>query len=236
MKRVKIPHRMDESATKWMFKFFHANQWRLPEWMDWDDFVKMGEEAYYEARHRYPTAIDRPHIMRLFQLVLFSRVTSLATRRSEETQEDKEAFELASIMYASEDPPIELALDAVPLRFRALLMRLIEEGEPSLAMLAQNPSERARTQSSLSAPMRRTSAGLETLNDRLCELGGFERGTSVADTIRSYLTPQTVERKRVKYRPQTGEIVEKLQRLGCSPKQIERHIRNLRSAPRYRVV
>lgn len=253
------PHLMDKPAQRYMFKVLHKNQWRLPDWMEWEDLVGVGVEAYYFVRQRYPDAHDKRHIMALFMRVLKTRIDILSNSKSEQVPEDRD-FELESLVYGStkpgsleslEDTSIAFALDAVPTTFRALLTRLITEGVGEEPATPGPALQRDVARSPLYAPYRRFSDGLETLNDRLCWLGGFDPKKvnivkilqeclgpqlSALDIFREYLTEETSTRTKIKSKRTTGEIYKKLEGLGCSTQQIERHIRMLRTSPRTRAI
>lgn len=249
VRKKSVPHFMDGPARKYMFKVLHKERWRFPDWMEWEDLVSFGIECYYEVRRRYPDAHDKRHIMALFVRVLFSRLNAVCIRRGKMVPEDKTvSLELASWVYGSskpgaienlaEDAPIAFALDAVPNAFRALLMRLITEGVAEVPTTPGPALQRDVALSPLYAPYRRFSEGLETLNERLCWMGGFDpKQVNIVKILADHLTPETKPpRKMIKSKRTTGDIYQKLERLGCSSQQIDRHIRALRTAPRTRVV
>lgn len=245
--------RMDKGARGWLYNYVKKNLWRYPEWMDFEDLIDYGVECYYVARRKYPTATERKHIMRLFMLVVHSRFTNLAVRKGRNRSIDCVFFDNVRDAYGSSwdittvpgEQPIEQALDALPNTLRRLVMRLIQEGHlgdpKSLPPISKGlwfwePIPRDQS-SSLANPLQRGEHHRETFNERLCALGGFDpQRLNLPDIIRLFLTAPTKSRQMAKYRPMTGKIRERLERLGCTPEQIEKHITQLRSAPRTRGV
>lgn len=255
--RVRKPNKldkMDQGARRWLYGYVKKNFWRYPDWMEFEDLIDYGVECYYVVRRKYPTAVDRPHIMRLFMLVVHSRFTNLSVRKKGVDATDFESWRQnvrdsygvhRTVYDLPAESPIERALDAVPNRFRSLLIRLIEDGyvaDPknlppvTKGLWFWEPAPRDQS-SKLAMPLQRQAHHRETFNERLCQLGGFDpERINLADILRMFLTTPTNSRQMIKSRPVTGKIREQLERLGCTPEQIESHIRQLRSAPRMRGV
>lgn len=249
VRKVPKPHLMDGGARKWMYAYLWKNRWRLPVWMEWEDLVTFGIECYYVVRQRYPGAHDRAHIMALFKKVMLSQLTNMANAKTKEVEIDRywgnrlfENDRIGRYGGANEDqaeaePGIEAALDAVPTALRPLLVRLFEEWPSELPLQAERASQRDVMRSSLAAPYRRFDDGLETLNQRLCWLSGFDpKKINIVKVLCDHLRPSGVKQERIKYRHPTGKIRERLEALGCSPAQVEKHINSLRTSPRYRTV
>ena len=74
----------DQGARNWLYKYARKQLWRVSDWMDYDDLVQDGYEAYFETRRRYPDAVDPPHIMTLFQLVFRSHIENMVKRRGKQ--------------------------------------------------------------------------------------------------------------------------------------------------------
>lgn len=249
VRRVHKPHLMDDGARKWMYAYLWKNRWRLPVWMEWEDLVTFGIECYYVVRQRYPDAHDRAHIMALFKKIMLSQLTNMANTRTKEVKIDREwGDQLGDSNQVGRksdnkrdqpqaEPRIESALDAIPTALRPLLMRLFEEWPSELPLQAERASQRDVMRSSLAAPYRRFDDGLETLNQRLCWLGGFDpKEINIVKVLCDHLRPSGMKQERIKFKHSTGKIRERLEALGCSPDQVEKHINSLRTSPRYRTV
>lgn len=156
--------KMDKGALGWMIKFAHKNYWRMASWLDMDDLLQEGYAAYAEVAQRYPTAIEPQHRMRLFQLVLHSRIEDLAMARTKQPdsclsdvtlEEGEESqFEIADPEFSS----IVAAAKEVP------------SIEAVLRLFTDNDSLKQ-----LNAVYRKRLNGhRETVNERLCRLTEFD--------------------------------------------------------------
>ena len=72
----------DGSFRKYALSFFTKNRWRLPEWVsgEYDDMLSEAYLYFLETCRRYHFAVERKHLMRLYSMVMMSKVTELSYR------------------------------------------------------------------------------------------------------------------------------------------------------------
>ena len=156
----------DAIALRWMKSYARKNLWRVSPWMDLDDLIQLGFEAYYETRGRYVTATDPRHIQSLFQLVFRSKIEN-AVRGYKKQVDDADSVYID--MYDS----IHHTDHSNHLSFRvtntkALLLKAPKEVADVVNILVKEPDE-------LTKPYVKDEKGRrETLNDRLCRLLGMD--------------------------------------------------------------
>src|SRR6202035_4366678 len=174
--RVKLPPRskrvqltaadypkMDKGALGWMIKFAHKNYWRMASWIEFDDLCQEGYAAYAEVAQRYPAAIEPQHRMRLFQLVLRSRIEDLAMARtkqldapfSDDISDASHDWRSLEERYEITDPELSSVVAAA---------KQVPSVEAVLHLFTDNASLKA-----LNAVYRKRLNGhRETFNERLC--------------------------------------------------------------------
>lgn len=72
----------DEGARGWLVKYSTNNHWRVNQCRDLDELIQDGYLWYAIVRDRYPQAVDKPHIMRLFQVTFINHVHDLSKHQS----------------------------------------------------------------------------------------------------------------------------------------------------------
>jgi len=161
----------DVGARKWLFKFAKKHHWRVAAWIDFDDLVQEGYAAYYEVLQRYPTAVDPPHIMRLFQLVFRSKIENIV--RSNSKQVD---------CIVGDGTEYENAASPEAFDFCALMVNAPQEVLEVLTLFTKEG-----TLEGLREPPKRNKGQRETMNERLCKLLGKDpNSTNVVETLRMW--------------------------------------------------
>lgn len=167
---------MDKGSIGWMVKFVRKHYWRMCSYMDFDDILQEGYAAYYEVLERYPTAVDRPHIMRLFQLVFNSKIQILAKLKTRQVDEcvgdllceSESDFESSKLRhYADPSQPWQVVL---PDHSMAPLCHLLKHAPPHIANVLQLFTTEEGRQKLRTPPRRRADGSRETLNERLRRL------------------------------------------------------------------
>jgi len=164
---------MDHGARRWLVRTAYANLWRVAPWIGIDDLLQEGAECYYYVRARYPTAVDPPHIMRLFQLTFMSRLSDIA-RRSRRQPDFAAGDIISTLLELHPSEPEQLSLGPLiadaPQEIKSVLQLFTREETLSelRAAYALNPGHR------------------ETLNERLCTLAGLDPDTDVVNIFIRY--------------------------------------------------
>jgi hypothetical protein len=149
---------MDRTAYLWLRKTALKNLWRVSTWCELDDLIQDGAMIYYHVLHRYPHAVDPPHIMRLFQVSYINHLHTLSkvTTRSKQT-----ATALATFVRDEAEPDafnLALLIERAPEYIRAVLkLYTTEHGRRRLRSLLRVKHNGER----------------ETTNERLCRLIGI---------------------------------------------------------------
>jgi hypothetical protein len=73
---------MDQGGYRWLLKTARTNYWRVAHWMDLDDLIQDGHWQWWRLCRKYPHVVDRPHMMRLFQLTFTHHLHDLANKRT----------------------------------------------------------------------------------------------------------------------------------------------------------
>ncbi len=147
---------MDKGARGWLAKTAAANLWKLP-WMDLDDLLQEGHVCYCLIRQKYPSAVDAPHIMRLFQVTYSNHLQDMI--RHERHRKENFVVDNDSLYNTRQECPFaELAL---------AISSLPKKASQAIALMISTDI--------LNTPMRRHKSGhRETLNERLCRKLGLD--------------------------------------------------------------
>jgi hypothetical protein len=110
----------------WIIKYSKTNYWRVRAWMDFDDLIHEGIAAYYEVRHRYPDAVEVPHIQHLLMKVMRSRVEHIIRRHYKQADVYVDSTVVERYDGVTEDmTEIHAKLLETPIAVRDLLSALV---------------------------------------------------------------------------------------------------------------
>lgn len=156
---------MDDGARGWLFRTARDQFWRVAVWYDLDDLVQDGYFTYYRVQKFYPDVVDRPHIMRLFQISYMNHIHTLAklARRTNATE----------VPAAEVDPFILETITEDELATLYTLMAQAPQAVQAALRLYSTKDGRRRLRSTYRI---RKDGTRETLNERLCRLTGFDPG------------------------------------------------------------
>ena len=171
---------MDAGAKAWLAKYAKRNYWRVAAWVEFEDLLQDGQEAYYEVLKRYPTAVDRAHIMRLFQLVFRSKIEDLVRANK------KQIDDAASDIVENHDQHATLST-IIPdfSNFHNLLLKAPKQIKEALALLAND-----LTRKQLAAPYTSVNGKRETMNDRFCNMLGYNpKEIDIVGMIKDHFAP-----------------------------------------------
>lgn len=170
----------DTNAERWLKHYAVRNFWRVAPWLELDDIMQLGYEAYYETRSRYPTATEPKHIQSLFQLVFRSRledvvrcyVKQVDEPDSEKVEESEASFDATGLPWTKSSGLLDI---------HALLIKAPEKVTKVVDLLVKEPGV-------LSKPYEKDDSGRrETLNDRLCVLLGLDpKSVDLVKMTRNY--------------------------------------------------
>ena len=125
--RLTPPH-IDKGAVGWMMNYARRNYWRVSSWMELDDLWMDGYMIYYEAVKRYPTAIERPHIMRLYMLCYRSHIERLVKAGSRQLDYCiGDIFEFESNLKTNEMATFATMIDKAPPYIKDILKLFTSE-------------------------------------------------------------------------------------------------------------
>lgn len=156
----------DAIALRWMKSYARKNLWRVAPWMDLDDMIQLGYEAYYETRSRYATATDPRHIQSLFQLVFRSKIENAVRGNTKQVDDaDSPYLDLLNTDHQVNDTCL---MFSKLLDIHALIIKAPREVVSVVDVLVKEPEE-------LTKPYEKDARGRrETLNDRLCRILGMD--------------------------------------------------------------
>lgn len=160
---------MDEGAKRWMYKYAKKNYWRIASWYEFEDLVSDGYFCYYYVIRKYPTAVDRPHIMRLFQLTFRSQIEDLANGRTKQVDD------------AASDVIERISIEDVE---AATLASLIAKAPPQIKSVLELFTTPWGLEQ-LRSPYEAVDGHKETFNERLCRLTGV-KGVNLANAVKDY--------------------------------------------------
>lgn len=67
---------------KWAIQTALRNRWRVTPLYDLDDLIQEAIIVFLKCQAKYTSVTDPPHFMRLFQIALINRITTLANKRT----------------------------------------------------------------------------------------------------------------------------------------------------------
>lgn len=163
---------MDDGAKGWLIKTARQNFWRVSSWYDLEDLIQEGFECWAYVLQRYPTAVDRPHVMRLFQLTYRSRIEDIAKKRTR----DREL--IAELPYRCSELDDEIAT----------LATLISQAPDIVkAFLLILSSERGRRRLRSEYRVERDGTR-ETFNERLRRLTNCPKNVDLVSVLQQYFS------------------------------------------------
>lgn len=158
---------MDEGARKWLYKTAHKAKWRVAPWIDLDDLYQDGCMCYALVIQRYPQAVDRPHVMRLFQTIYNNHIHALskaATKSAAEFCDD-------DVVAHSDQPCPDAELSRLLIEAPDIVQR---------TLLALMEADREHE--------RYADGSRETTNEKFCKMIGEDPAKVDAHTmVREYL-------------------------------------------------
>lgn len=161
----------DEGATRWMYTYAKKNYWRCGSWVEFDDLIQLGYEAYYEVLNRYPTATEPAHVMSLFKLVYRSWIEDVYARPARKQMDDArsdivDVFDGDAIK-TPDTFTIHMLVTKAPQRIKKVLDVLVGDEFKELFNKAYE---------------KKASGRRETLNDRICLI--LELDSNKNDVVR----------------------------------------------------
>jgi hypothetical protein len=163
---------MDDGARLWLFKYAHANYWRVPSWYSEKDLVQDGYMTYWRVVRRYDDKVRRrSHMMSLFKICFINHVHDLSKNKTKCAGE-------------------------IPLPDDLNVIEDSCEGVSDVIMSAPHPVQcliRALTtdkgQEKLRKPFRVGKRGRETTNTRWCRVAGVSsRGIDLPKLVKKSIT------------------------------------------------
>lgn len=164
----------DAGAKAWLYKYAKRNYWRVAAWIDFDDLVQDGYNAYYETRMRYPKAVEPAHIQSLFQLVFRSKIEDLV--RANTKQIDTARSDIVEIY----EPTQVLKTNVAD--FNAMIVKAPDIIKQAILLITERANE------VLAKPFTTDSRGhRETLNERLCSFLKLDpKDVDIVSDMRAY--------------------------------------------------
>ncbi len=168
---------LEGSFHRYADRFCLQHHWRCPRWMGLEDLQDAAYLWFLETCHRYYWAVERRHLMALYKLVMYSRMTVLSQKVLEvgvgvsgEELVDRKADNALDALVGDGLEVMEL-LTALPEELKQLLQCLLTD---SLEALAPRPQE----------------VGRETRNELFCRLVGADPAkVNLSAQLRSWLRP-----------------------------------------------
>ncbi len=166
MHQGRIPSRstMDEGARLWMTRTAIEQYWRVAHWISIEDLLQDGALLWVITEQRYPDVSNPAHRMALFKRIFSNHLHDLANNRTLQAEVPFSGLDESSLEEALEGCCCEFAdllqmVTEAPAKVRQLLGRLL--ADPT----------------SMLVPYRRDGSLRETLNERFCQIAGFDPNT-----------------------------------------------------------
>lgn len=180
---------MDSGAIGWMVRYAKANFWRIKKvtpTIQLMDLIQDGRECYYYTIRKYPAAVERRHIMRLFKLVYRSRIEFLAHGKSisrnnscnpKSVEHECDTDALSSLTTSLTDSEL------------ASIYVLITEAPPYIKALLEVINTAAGQQRLRDAYKLESNGHRETVNERLRALiGCSDKSLDLVGELRAYFS------------------------------------------------